>query len=108
MRVGEVADPLSALHLARSRPDFLTRSGKRLGLGLLEAVSEETLMQVAQAQQRIGYGGRLNRVWDEQAQAHRPAEIDLEAAHPGRRIAVAQLADRLHRAGQGRGQGVTP
>jgi CxxC motif-containing protein (DUF1111 family) len=34
------------------------------GLGLLEAVSEETLVEVAARQRALGYNGRLNRVVD--------------------------------------------
>lgn len=65
------------------------------GLGLLEAVSEETLTQVALAQQRIGYGGRLNRVWDEQAQTHRPGRFGWKATQPTimQQAAAAFLAD---------------
>lgn len=35
------------------------------GLGLLEAVPEETLAAIAQQQQAQGVNGRLNRVWDD-------------------------------------------
>jgi CxxC motif-containing protein (DUF1111 family) len=34
------------------------------GLGLLEAVPEETLLAIAGEQQTAGFGGRPNRVWD--------------------------------------------
>lgn len=65
------------------------------GLGLLEAVSEQTLHQVAQAQGRIGYGGRLNRVWDEQAQTQRTGRFGWKAAQPTilQQAAAAFLAD---------------
>lgn len=65
------------------------------GLGLLDAVSEQTLIRVAQAQRRIGYGGRLNRVWDEQAQAHRPGRFGWKAAQPTimQQVAAAFLSD---------------
>lgn len=65
------------------------------GLGLLEAVSEETLLQVAQAQKRIGLGGRLNRVWDEQAQAPRAGRFGWKATQPTitQQAASAFLAD---------------
>ncbi len=35
------------------------------GLGLLQAVSESTLQQIALRQQRLGFNGRANVVWDE-------------------------------------------
>jgi CxxC motif-containing protein (DUF1111 family) len=35
-----------------------------LGLGLLEAVSEETLLSLAAEQKKAGINGRLNKVWD--------------------------------------------
>ena len=65
------------------------------GLGLLEAVTEETLIRVAQTQMRMGYGGRLNRVWDEQAQAHRPGRFGWKATQPAitQQAAAAFLAD---------------
>ncbi len=34
------------------------------GLGLLEAVPEETLLAVAEKQKQLGYNGRINQVWD--------------------------------------------
>lgn len=34
------------------------------GLGLLEAVPEQSLQEIARAQQAAGYGGRINYVWD--------------------------------------------
>jgi CxxC motif-containing protein (DUF1111 family) len=65
------------------------------GLGLLEAVPEEELLRIAAEQQRQGFNGRLNYVWDVQRQATVAGRFGLKANQPSLRqqAASAYLQD---------------
>jgi CxxC motif-containing protein (DUF1111 family) len=52
------------------------------GLGLLEAVSERTLIDIAANQRRTGFNGRLNRVRDETTGATATGRFGHKAAQP--------------------------
>ena len=52
------------------------------GLGLLEAVAEETLLAIERAQASLGLHGRLNRVWDVEARAPRIGRFGWKASQP--------------------------
>ena len=75
------------------------------GLGLLEAVPEQTLRDIAQAQRAHGLNGRLNIVRDDVNDRMSPGRFGWKANQPSLRqqIAAASLADmgltsRLYRA----------
>lgn len=65
------------------------------GLGLLEAVPEETLAQLGRSPMPDGIRGRLNRVWDTSRQTLVPGRFGLKANQPSLRqqIAAALLGD---------------
>jgi CxxC motif-containing protein (DUF1111 family) len=65
------------------------------GLGLLEAVPESTLLAIAQAQQRMGFNGRLNLVRDDVNRRMAPGRFGWKANQPSIRqqIAAASLGD---------------
>jgi CxxC motif-containing protein (DUF1111 family) len=65
------------------------------GLGLLEAVPEETLLGIAQRQQALGYNGRVNRVYDDIHGREAPGRFGWKANQPSIRqqIAAAFLGD---------------
>jgi CxxC motif-containing protein (DUF1111 family) len=62
-----------------------------IGLGLLEAISEEDLSALADPDDADGDGisGKLNRVWDESAGEHRPGRFGWKAEQPSVRQQVA-------------------
>lgn len=66
-----------------------------LGLGLLEAVPEQALLDIAQRQSAQGVAGRPNRVWDVGARRTVLGRFGLKANQPGLRqqIASAFLAE---------------
>jgi CxxC motif-containing protein (DUF1111 family) len=75
------------------------------GLGLLEAVPESALQAIAQAQQRIGFNGRLNQVRDDVNRRMALGRFGWKANQPSIRqqIAAASLEDmglttRMYRA----------
>ena len=52
------------------------------GAGLLDAVSEDVLLEIARRQQLLGFNGRLNRVWDTQQQAIAVGRFGWKANQP--------------------------
>jgi CxxC motif-containing protein (DUF1111 family) len=62
-----------------------------IGLGLLEAIPVETLEKLADPEDKNGDGisGRLNRVWDAAAQAHRVGRLGWKAEQPSVRQQVS-------------------
>jgi CxxC motif-containing protein (DUF1111 family) len=65
------------------------------GLGLLEAVPEETLRGIAQRQQALGFRGRINVVYDDIRKAEAVGRFGWKANQPSIRqqIAAAFLGD---------------
>ena len=65
------------------------------GMGLLEAVSEQTLRDVAERQRAQGFNGRINTVWDEINQRPALGRFGWKANQPSVRqqIAAAFLGD---------------
>ncbi len=65
------------------------------GLGLLEAVPENALLAIVEQQRRLGFAGRLNRVWDRVKEGTVAGRFGLKANQPGLRqhIASAFVAD---------------
>ena len=59
------------------------------GLGLLEMVSDRTLMDIAASQHRIGFNGRLNRVRDETTGKTAAGRFGHKALHPNLEQQVA-------------------
>ncbi len=59
------------------------------GLGLLEAVSDGTLIDIAVNQRRIGFNGRLNRIGDGIAGETAPGRFGHKAVHPNLEQQVA-------------------
>lgn len=55
-----------------------------IGLGLLESISEQTLISLAEQQQLNGEGvtGKINRVWDKQKQSTRVGRFGWKAGQP--------------------------
>jgi CxxC motif-containing protein (DUF1111 family) len=75
------------------------------GLGLLEAVSESTLQEIAAHQRELGFNGRVNRVRDDVNRRDAAGRFGWKANQPSIRqqIAAASLGDmgltsRLYRA----------
>ncbi|MFN0040269.1 MAG: di-heme oxidoredictase family protein [Burkholderiales bacterium] len=64
------------------------------GLGLLEAVDDETLEALAAAQPAMGLRGRINRVWDIESRTHRSGRFGWKAGQPTLR---QQNAGAFHR-----------
>lgn len=62
-----------------------------IGVGLLEAVSEETLRSLADPKDRNhdGISGRINYVWDKVYQKKRPGRFGWKAEQPSVRMQVA-------------------
>jgi CxxC motif-containing protein (DUF1111 family) len=62
-----------------------------IGLGLLEAIPVETLEKLADPEDKNGDGisGRMNRVWDAAAQAHRVGRLGWKAEQPSVRQQVS-------------------
>jgi CxxC motif-containing protein (DUF1111 family) len=65
------------------------------GMGLLEAVPEQTLRDIAARQQAQGFNGRVNMVWDDVAKRPALGRFGWKANQPNVRqqIAVAALGD---------------
>jgi CxxC motif-containing protein (DUF1111 family) len=55
------------------------------GTGLLDAVTEETLLDIARRQQLLGFNGRLNYVWDEEKHTKAPGRFGWKANQPSLR-----------------------
>ena len=66
-----------------------------IGMGLLDALSDDTLLALAAREHANGIQGRVNRVWDAQAQRQALGRFGLKANHPSLRqqIAVAFIED---------------
>lgn len=66
-----------------------------VGIGFLDAVPEETIRSLAQAQQALGFNGRPNHVWDAVNQRSALGRYGWKANVPGLRqqIAAAAIAD---------------
>jgi CxxC motif-containing protein (DUF1111 family) len=66
-----------------------------VGLGLLEAVPDEALLEIAVRQRAAGFGGRPNRVWDAIAGREVIGRFGWKANQPSLRqqIAAAAIAD---------------
>ena len=80
------------------RPDLLAAlrlPPALVGLGLLEAVPEETLLALAARQHPDGIRGRVNRVWDESQGRTVVGRFGLKANHGSLReqVAIAFLND---------------
>lgn len=91
LELGELAyGPLDAhvMYSLRAAPPVF-------GLGLLEAVPEETLLSIAASQKQVGFAGRPNRVWDRDEGAASPGRFGLKANQPDLRqhVTSAFLAD---------------
>ena len=66
------------------------------GAGLLDAVAPETLRDIAREQRRMGFNGRLNYVWDAEAQATVPGRFGWKASQPSlRQQAAASFLNEL-------------
>lgn len=65
------------------------------GMGLLEAVPEETLLALAERQRQLGFNGRPNLVWDAIDQRMGIGRFGWKATQPSVRqqIAVAAISD---------------
>lgn len=63
------------------------------GLGLLEAVSAETLQRMADETKPDGVGGRVNQVWSVERQRLEPGRFGLKANQP---TLDQQIASALH------------
>ena len=65
------------------------------GMGLLQAVPEETLLALAEKQRRLGFNGRPNVVWDAIDQRMAIGRFGWKAMQPGVRqqIAAAAISD---------------
>ncbi|MEO8158597.1 MAG: di-heme oxidoredictase family protein [Betaproteobacteria bacterium] len=73
-------------------PDTLTSiriAPPVFGAGLLDAVTPETLQDIARAQRQLGFNGRLNYVWDAEGQATVPGRFGWKANQPNLRQQVA-------------------
>lgn len=73
-------------------PDVLTSpriAPSMVGLGLLEAVPEKTLLAIAAAQAAVGITGRLNRVWDAENEQIVPGRFGWKANQPSLRQQTA-------------------
>jgi CxxC motif-containing protein (DUF1111 family) len=66
-----------------------------IGVGLLDAVPDTALLDMAKRQQRLGFNGRPNHVWDVDRQAAAIGRFGWKANQPSLRqqIAVAYLND---------------
>ena len=62
------------------------------GLGLLEAVPEAALLDMARAQKALGYGGRLNYVWDSTLEQPAPGRFGWKANQPSLKQQIATAA----------------
>jgi CxxC motif-containing protein (DUF1111 family) len=73
----------------------LRASPPMIGLGLLEAVPEETLLAIARDQARQGVSGRPNRVWDQENARMALGRFGWKAGQPSLRqqTATAFLSD---------------
>lgn len=60
-----------------------------IGLALLEAIPNETLLQLAQAEKPVGIKGRPNKVWDPEVKQTVIGRFGLKANHPNLREQVA-------------------
>ncbi len=76
------ADTMTSLRLAP--PVF--------GLGLLEAVPEDSLLAIAERQRQLGFNGRPNYVWDEVNQRMALGRFGWKANQPNLRQQVAAAA----------------
>jgi len=65
------------------------------GLGLLEAVPEQTLRDIAARQKAAGFNGRLNYVWDSIAKRRAAGRFGWKANQPSlkQQVATAALGD---------------
>ncbi len=65
------------------------------GLGLLEAVSEHTLMDIARSQKALGFNGRTNYVWDSINQRTALGRFGWKANQPSlkQQIVAAAIGD---------------
>ncbi|CAN0337325.1 unnamed protein product, partial [Phaeothamnion confervicola] len=73
-------------------PDTLTSiriAAPIVGAGLLDAVSPDTLQEIAGQQRQIGFNGRMNHVWDAERQATVPGRFGWKASQPNLRQQVA-------------------
>src|SRR6185295_13251019 len=52
------------------------------GTGLLDAVSEDMLLEIARGQRQVGFGGRLNYVWDAEKQSVAVGRFGWKANQP--------------------------
>ncbi len=66
-----------------------------VGIGFLDAVPDETIRSLAQAQQNQGFNGRPNHVWDEVKQRNALGRYGWKANVPSlhQQIAAAAIAD---------------
>jgi CxxC motif-containing protein (DUF1111 family) len=73
----------------------LRASPPMIGLGLLEAVPEETLLAIARDQAQLGVSGRPNRVWDQENARMALGRFGWKAGQPSLRqqTATAFLSD---------------
>lgn len=62
------------------------------GLGLLEAVAEETLVDIARAQKAAGFDGRINYVWDSIGGRRAPGRFGWKANQPTLKQQIASAA----------------
>ncbi len=70
-------------------------AGAVFGMGLLEAVPEETLLEIARRQAALGFNGRPNYVWDAENRVVTLGRFGWKAGQPALRqqVAVAFLND---------------
>jgi CxxC motif-containing protein (DUF1111 family) len=80
LQFGEIAEPtMTSLRVA---PQLV-------GLGLLEAVPEETLLAIAKRQTKLGVSGRPNYVWDVENERRAMGRFGWKANQPSVRQQVA-------------------
>ena len=60
-----------------------------VGVGLLDAVASDTLQGIAREQRILGFNGRINYVWDAEAQATVPGRFGWKANQPSLRQQAA-------------------
>jgi CxxC motif-containing protein (DUF1111 family) len=85
---------LQLLQLAFGQPGAQTMTSLRaapamVGLGLLEAVPEETLLRIASEQTKLGMPGRPNRVWDIETETTVLGRFGWKANQPSLRQQIA-------------------